>query len=68
MRLILGMILGAMLTVGGVYISDNMTGASAPGASVQRPMVNWDVVSENWRHLTDRVRDHWNNLSATENR
>jgi hypothetical protein len=58
MRLILGMILGAALTVGGAYISDSMNRTS-PEA---RPMVNWDVVSKNVDGLTEFVRDSWKKL------
>jgi hypothetical protein len=46
MRVLLGIILGGVLTVGGAYLYDShntLAGANAP-ASVQRPMVNWDVV------------------------
>ena len=53
MRLILGMILGAALTVGGAYISDQ-TSSRSPEA---RPMVNWDVVSKNvdgWSRIRSR--------------
>jgi hypothetical protein len=58
MRLILGMILGAALTVGGAYISDQ-TSSRSPEA---RPMVNWDVVSKNVDGWTEFVRESWKKL------
>jgi hypothetical protein len=65
MRVLIGIILGAILTVGGAYLSDSRT-ASATTASVsaQRPMVNWDVVSTKWNHLTERARAEWNRIAS----
>ena len=60
MRLILGIILGAALTIGGAYISNSMNGNS-PTA---RPMVNWDVVSKNVDVLSEFVRDSWKKLTG----
>jgi hypothetical protein len=62
MRLSLGIILGALLTVGGAYIYDShnaLEAANAP-ASVQRPLVNWDTVNTKWQKLTERARSEWN--------
>jgi hypothetical protein len=66
MRVLLGIILGAVLTVGAAYIYDSHNALSATGepASVQRPMVNWDVVSTKWQHLTDRARSEWIRLAG----
>ena len=61
MRLLLGMILGAALTVGGAYISDTAT-KPAPGTEA-RPMVNWDVVGRNFDSFTAMVKDGWNKLT-----
>jgi hypothetical protein len=55
MRLILGMILGAALTVGVAYVSDTATKPTTPGAEA-RPMVNWDVVGRNVDALTSIAR------------
>jgi hypothetical protein len=66
MRLLLGIILGGVLTVGGAYLYDShnaTTAANAP-ASVQRPMVNWDVVGTKWDRLTERARAEWNRLAG----
>ena len=62
MRLFLGIILGAALTILGAYISDSLTTGpaltSAP-TTQQRTMVNWDVVGDNWQHVRNRVQDEW---------
>lgn len=62
MRVLMGMILGAVLTVGGVFLHDNWTTTSAPAVE-QRPMVNWNVVDENWRVVRQRARETWTKLS-----
>jgi hypothetical protein len=71
------MIVGALLTIGVAYISDasisgatvatttTTTGAGGPTQiTVERPMVNWDVVSNNWHHFTMGVRNTWNRLAS----
>jgi len=66
MRVLLGIILGSVLTVGGAYLYDSNTTlavANAP-ASVQRPMVNWDVVGTKWEQLTQRARAEWTRVAG----
>lgn len=61
MRVLFGMILGAILTVTVAYVHD--TGrADQPGPA--RTMVNWDVVQENWQAAKTRVQREWTQLSA----
>jgi len=62
MRFILGLILGAALTVGGAYVSDRSSGSVATGA--ERPMVNWDVVSKNFDSVTAMIKQGWNKLTG----
>jgi hypothetical protein len=61
MRLLVGIVLGAVLTVGSAYIYDSHSAIAATNnqTTVQRPLVNWDVVSIKWGHLTDRARREW---------
>lgn len=62
MRVLIGIILGAILTVGSAYLSDSHNAPGAAGA--QRPMVNWDVVGNKWDHLTERARAEWTRLTS----
>lgn len=62
MRILIGIILGIILTIGGAYLYDSHSATNA--ASVQRPMVNWDVVSNNWNRLTERARAEWTRLAG----
>ena len=60
MRLIIGIILGAALTIGGAYIADSMSG----GSPAARPMVNWDVVAKNLDDVTTMAREGWRKLAG----
>ncbi|HYC16754.1 MAG TPA: hypothetical protein VEC94_06090 [Pseudolabrys sp.] len=65
MRVIFGILLGVILTVGGAYLYDSHYAAtSANATSPDRPMVNWDVVSTNWNRLTERARAEWVRLAG----
>lgn len=67
MQVFLGMILGALLLIAGVYISDSQSTSSVangPNASSNRTLVNWDVVQADWRALRARAREDWIRISA----
>jgi hypothetical protein len=69
MRMLLGMIFGALLITGVVYVADHWNSApptttgSATGTIVYRPMVNWDVVEDNLRIMGERAQEGWARLS-----
>lgn len=63
MRFLLGMIVGAAVTVGVAYVHDS----GLPEPSAQR-FVNWPAVDDGWRQLSTRVRAGWENLSTTIDR
>jgi hypothetical protein len=58
MRVLLGIILGAALTVGGAYLYDSHNALQTGNvvAAAPRPMVNWDVVEVKWQHAVDRAQ------------
>jgi len=62
MRVLIGIILGVILTIGGAYLYDSHSATTS--ASAQRPMVNWDVVGNNWNRLTERARAEWTRLAG----
>lgn len=67
MRFILGMIIGSLLTIAGVYFVDSRAkdtaAAAATGTEVERPMVNWDVVSKKVDALTADAQAVWNDFT-----
>lgn len=70
MPILLGFILGIIVTIGGAYEYDTTTGRAANGLSAsttgtQAPLVNWNVVTNDWRHLQTKVRLQTNNLEQT---
>jgi hypothetical protein len=67
MQVLLGMILGAVLLITGVYAYDSQstsTVANGQGASVTRTIVNWDVASADWRAMKARAHEDWIRLSS----
>jgi hypothetical protein len=67
MQTFLGMILGAVLLVAGVYVYDSMstsTVANGPVAQSGRTIVNWDVASNDWNAVRTRAHDDWTRLSS----
>ena len=67
MRIFLGMILGALLLVCGVYIYDSaQTSSVANGqtAAANRTIVNWDVAAADWKTLKTRAHEEWVKIAA----
>jgi hypothetical protein len=67
MQTFLGMILGAALLIGGVYVYDSMstsTVANGPVAQSGRTIVNWDVASNDWNAVRTRAHEDWTRLSS----
>jgi hypothetical protein len=67
MRTFFGMILGALLLVGGVYVYDSMQTSSVANGQVaqaNRTIVNWDVAAADWQALKGRARDDWVKISS----
>lgn len=61
MPILLGIILGVVLTIAGAYEYDSATGRAANGLSStaaggQAPMVNWGVVSDDWQNFQTNFR------------
>ena len=57
MRFVLGFLVGAIFVIGAAYIHDaSLDSAKDP---IARPMVNWEVVSENMRGLNGWLHEQW---------
>lgn len=64
MRLLFGVILGVLLTIGGAYVYDSAHQRPTTTAAAQRPLVNWDVVAVKWNGLTARARTEWTRIAG----
>jgi hypothetical protein len=64
MRLLVGIILGALITIGGAYVYDSTHTPASATTAAERPLVNWDVVGAKWDHLTRRARAEWTRLAG----
>jgi hypothetical protein len=67
MQTFVGMILGALLLVCGVYVYDSMqTSSVVNGQTAQagRTIVNWDTVASDWHALKARAHDDWIRISS----
>jgi hypothetical protein len=62
-----GMILGALLLICGVYIYDSMQTSSVANGQVaqaHRTLVNWEVASADWNRLKARAHEDWIRISS----
>jgi hypothetical protein len=62
MQMLLGIILGILITVCAAFVYDSSTGRAANGLTVasadgHAPLVNWDVASHDWDGMKQRLRD-----------
>jgi hypothetical protein len=69
MQTFLGMILGAVLLVAGVYVYDSMSTSTVANSNGQvsqsgRTIVNWDVASNDWNTVKTRAHEDWIRLSS----
>ena len=67
MRILVGMILGCLLTIAVVYVHDSMatsTVASGGTTGTSRAIVNWDVAASEWGQVEEDVHTAWLKLKA----
>jgi hypothetical protein len=62
MQIFFGLVLGVILTMVGAYAYDSSMGRTANGLSPtaadgHAPLVNWDVVDEDWTEFQAKVQD-----------
>jgi hypothetical protein len=60
MRMLLGIIIGGLLTVGGAYVADSVASKDATA----KPMVNWEVVGKNVEALSAFARETWKRVTG----
>jgi hypothetical protein len=70
MPALLGFILGVVLTVAGAYVYDSSTGRAPNGlgptaAGGRPPVVNWNVIGDDWQNLQASVRSTTEDLEKS---
>ena len=67
MPALFGFILGVFVTIAGAYLYDSSTGRTVNGMSstATAPMVNWNVVTDDWHAFATSVQ---NTTSDLQNR
>lgn len=60
MRIFFGILIGICLTIGATYISDS----TKTGPESVAKIVNWEIVSEDWKWLTATLQDGWARLTG----
>ena len=67
MQAFLGMLLGAVLVIFGVYLHDTIQTSDAAGSDrsqAARTIVNWDVAKSEWHALKARAHEDWVRVSS----
>jgi hypothetical protein len=64
LRVFIGIILGIALTVATAFLADALRPTGGPTEAAARPMVNWDVVEDNLRGVSERIQEAWNRLTG----
>ncbi len=61
-----GFILGVIVTIAGAYLYDSSTGRAVNGlsATATAPMVNWNVVTNDWHAFTTSVQNTTSDLQS----
>lgn len=62
MRMLMGLIVGVVLTVGTAWWADQGAGPGEPR------MVNWDIVAQRTHEARVRLQDGWNHLASSFDR
>jgi hypothetical protein len=64
MRVFFGIIVGIFLTIGAAYIYDTLRDTSGAEGAAARPLVNWDVASEDYKTFSAAIQDRWARLTG----
>ncbi|HMG77063.1 MAG TPA: hypothetical protein VK591_00160 [Xanthobacteraceae bacterium] len=66
MPTLFGFILGVIVTIAGAYLYDSSTGRAVNGmsATATAPMVNWNVVTDDWHAFTTSVQNTTSDLQS----
>jgi hypothetical protein len=62
MNLLLGLVIGVLLTIGTAFIADAFTAGEATSETCSKQIVNWDVAKERLHDSTASIQTGWDRL------
>ena len=64
MNLLLGLILGVLLTIGTAFVADAFSTSEVVSDACSKQIVNWDVAKERLNETTSAVATGWERLKG----
>jgi hypothetical protein len=64
MNLLLGIILGVLLTIGTAFFADAYTTADVTSDTCSKQIVNWDTAKERLHETTASIHTGWDRLES----
>ncbi len=64
MNLLLGIVLGVLLTIGTAFFADAFTTAEVTSETCSKQIVNWDIAKERLHETTASIETGWNRLKS----
>ena len=62
MNLLLGLVIGVLLTIGTAFIADAFTTGEVTSETCSKQIVNWDVAKERLHEFTASIQIGWDRL------
>jgi hypothetical protein len=64
MNLLLGIILGVLLTIGSAFIADAFTTGEVTSDTCSKQIVNWDIAKQRLHETTASIETGWHRLKS----
>jgi hypothetical protein len=64
MNLLLGIVVGVLLTIGTAFIADAFTSAQVTSETCSKQIVNWDIAKERLHEANASIETGWNRLKS----
>ena len=65
MNLLLGLILGVLLTIGTAFIADAFATSEVTSDTCTKQIVNWEVAKERLHETSSSIATGWNRLKSS---
>ena len=64
MNLLLGIVVGVLLTIGTAFIADAFTTAEVTSETCSKQIVNWDIAKERLHETTASIETGWHRFKS----